>query len=70
VYNIASKVERGCISSLYVVQAKPSATSSIKWLGKVWVHYPKYGFHAHKCAIMNISSKCKPIRLSSTVQKM
>jgi hypothetical protein len=70
VEKVASKVERGCISSLHGVQAKPSAMSSIKWLSKVWVHCTKYGLFSHMCAIMTISVKCKPICPSSKVQKM
>ena len=70
VEKVASKVEIGCIPSLHGVHAKSSATSSIKWLGNVWVHFPEYGLPAHKCAIMTISIKIKPIYPSSKVLKM
>jgi len=44
-----SKVEWSCTTYLSSVQAKPSATFSIKWSSKVWGHYPKCGLSAHVC---------------------
>jgi hypothetical protein len=56
------------ISACYLNRTKCNA--SIKWLGKVSVHCPKYGLPAHKCAIITISTNIKPICPSSKVQKM